>query len=199
MSEFNDPMSVFNANTEVAPQISEETKKKIKSLWKATPTLKKYPEPPKPAETLSKEAWERMEGKARWDSIVALRGPDLTGSEALKWFTSSVIRHRLSSVMRVGGLINSQLGFVVLPIGCCMASPDSRFDLSHFLNHVHEAAAWLGVPVVWTSEENYKILLSSTGWSSRTIFMKKIYAELKDENLKARVRALLGIVEEEAL
>lgn len=137
---------------------------------------------------LTNEEWEKMSGKARWDSIVALRGPDLIGSDTLKWFTTSVIRYRLGQVMRTGGLVNSHLGFVVLPEGCYTTKSTKPFDVGHFLNHVAEAATWLSVPIAWCSQDIFGKILSGEHYT-------KVYAVLEKElsdPYKARLRQLLG-------
>jgi len=125
---------------------------------------KKVPPPPKPKPAsllapLTEAEWASMEGKARWDSIVALRGPDMKGSDVLKWFTSSVIRGRLREVMRVGGLVNTSLPFVVLPTGGFHF--DGRFDSAHFIGHIYEAANWLHIPVVYVTAAPYQAIVTS--------------------------------------
>lgn len=66
---------------------------------------------------IDKAFWDHLSEKQKWDSIVGLRGPDLGPSGSIKWFTTSVIRHRLSGVMRVGGQVNPDLNAIVVPIG----------------------------------------------------------------------------------
>jgi hypothetical protein len=152
-----------------------------------------------PLEPLTQEKWDKMEGKARWDSIVALRGPDLVGSDTLKWFTSSVIRWRLSHIMRVGGLVNNTLGFVLLPSGGWAGKNVAPFDISHFLGHIHEAADWLEVPIVWCSQATFELTLQQSKWgSSQEAVLCALREELsktKDPNLD-RVNSLLGISQE---
>lgn len=99
---------------------------------------------PSVIEPITLEKWDSMDPKARWDSIVALRGPDLRNSDALKFMTSSVIRWRLSKVMRVGGLVNPHLPFVITSGGF----DKSNFSLTHFIGHIYEAANWLRIPSV---------------------------------------------------
>lgn len=142
-------------------------------------------------EPMTEEEWNALSGKAKWDSTVALRGPDLTGSELLKWFTTSVIRFRLSKIMRVGGMVNESLGFVLLPQG---GAPhrDDRFDIGHFLNHVTEAAVWLGIPIVYTSQDTFSILLNGSYYSDQ----KKVLTILSGETtgkVQKRLKALLGL------
>jgi len=113
---------------------------------------------------LTEAEWTAMNGKARWDSIVGLRGPDLVGSGILKWFTSSVIRHKMSGIMRVGGLVNQTLPFVVLPSGYDNSRKRANFDASHFIGHVSEAAEWLGIPRAYIGWEDYnKLLITPCG------------------------------------
>jgi hypothetical protein len=110
---------------------------------------------------LTKEQWDQLGDKPRWDVIVALRGPDIPHSETLKWFTTSVIRGKVRKVMRVGGLVNQHLGMVVLPKHPheLMELPTTlkgiedvarvRWSPAHFLQHVAEAADWLSIPVLY--------------------------------------------------
>lgn len=136
---------------------------------------------------MTSEEWDALSPKGKWDSIVALRGPDLVGSDVLKWFTTSIIRHRLSSVMRVGGMVNNKLPFVVLcsegPVGI---SPRAKaaFDMSHFYGHIYEASQWLGIPVVSCSPDTWKGIVGGVlgNWGS----LKQVGAEC-EEGSKARV------------
>lgn len=64
---------------------------------------------------LTQTEWEAFTPKQKWDVIVALRGPDVAGSETIKWFTTSVIRGRMRQVMRVGGQVNTDLNLIILP------------------------------------------------------------------------------------
>jgi hypothetical protein len=109
---------------------------------------------------LTQEQWDALDGKGKWDSTVALRGPDLQNSSTLKWFTSSIIRYRLSGIMRVGGLVNNEIPFVILPDGLNIRIPN--FDAHHFLSHVYEAAQWLGIQQVYIGCELYKKLMFSS-------------------------------------
>ena len=130
------------------------------SLDGEAPFPKKKPLPkgvlPK-IEPISEDEWAKLNGKAKWDSTVALRGPDLVGSEALKFFTSSVIRHKLSGIMRVGGLVNRTIPFVILPNDYGSLSKGS-FDLGHFREHIYEAATWLQIPICYVEMETFKKL-----------------------------------------
>lgn len=111
-----------------------------------------------PIEPLTQAEWDNMGGKARWDSQVALRGPDLVSSQIVKWFSTSIIRHRMSAVMRVGGLVNSEFPFIVIPSLGYRPNKGRRdaFDFSHFVGHVFEAANWLGIPVAHVPFEAWK-------------------------------------------
>lgn len=101
---------------------------------------------------LSPESWEKFSGKAKWDCQSALRGPDLILNEDwLKWTTTSVIRANLKNVMRIGGLVNSDLNILVVPMGSRGRRADRatmEFSLKHFSGHVVEAGRWLGIPIV---------------------------------------------------
>lgn len=118
---------------------------------------------------LTIDEWNSLSPKAKWDTIVALRGPDMPNSEAIKWFSTSVIRGRLRDCMRVGGAINPDLNLVIVP-----SSPlewgdvlqETRrelrgrlWDYGHFFQHIEEAAMWIGIPVLklssyWPSIES---------------------------------------------
>lgn len=132
------------------------------------------PQSPLSLAPLTSEEWDHMGGKARWDAIVALRGPDLVNSGVLKWFTTSVIRHRLSAVMRVGGMVNTQLPCVVLAHGGFGLPSKASFDLEHFRNHIHEAADWLKIPIVWTPEDIWAMMFS------RGVHQNDIITKLRD-------------------
>ncbi len=124
----------------------------------------------KPIIPITPEEWSSFSGKAKWDSQVALRGPDILNSSVLKWFTSSVIRHRLSGVMRVGGLINNEIPFVILPSG---PVPQSKpFDFTHFCEHVHESADWLSIPIAWVPGDIWKKAMFLPGGSYMNALME---------------------------
>lgn len=147
--------------------------------------------PPMILEPLQQATWDQMSGKARWDSIVALRGPDLVGSDALKYFTTSVIRYRLSKIMRVGGMINERLGFVCLPSGLCLSSNPSPFDATHFLNHVMEAAGWLDIPICYVPPDAYTVIKGSS-WTSGRIELLSWISKNSDDPFKSQALFLLG-------
>jgi hypothetical protein len=109
---------------------------------------------------LTPDQWINMSAKAQWDSVVALRGPDFVNSDGLKWLTSSVLRHRMSKVMRVGGMVNKQLPCVIIPKSggnyAEIFGKSTGFNASHFMGHIQEAASWLKVPVITISPERFK-------------------------------------------
>lgn len=116
----------------------------------------------------TQEEWDAMDGKSRWDSIVALRGPDLINSTVVKFFTSSVVRYKLGAIMRTGGVINNNLPFVVLPAGASFSQPGNvTFDWSHFLGHIYEAALILKIPIVWVTKDVWKNAVG--GWSFENV------------------------------
>lgn len=119
----------------------------VLKTFESTPPPKKRPK--KSLIQLSEDQWKDLSPKGKWDCIAALRGPDLVNSQTLKWFTSSVIRYALSKVMRVGGLVNDTLPFVIIPQAKCRPA---GFDASHFLGHVQEAANWLSIPVSYCGQ-----------------------------------------------
>lgn len=96
---------------------------------------------------LTKAEWKGMSGKAQWDVISALRGPDLSNSGTIKWFTTSVIRGKLREVMRVGGQVNEDLNLIILPGTFSSPIVAGLFDAEHFLTHISTAASWLSIPV----------------------------------------------------
>lgn len=63
------------------------------------------------------EEWARLTPKQQWDTIVALRGPDLRGSDSAKWYSTSVIRGKMRGILRVGGMVNTDLNLMILPSG----------------------------------------------------------------------------------
>ncbi len=98
---------------------------------------------------------------------MALRGPDIKRSEAVKAVTTAVIRHFMSPVMRVGGQV-SDLGFVVVPSGRVFKKPDTTMatvwpDLDHFLGHVIEAAEILSIPTVYVPPNVWEEITLSYG------------------------------------
>lgn len=118
---------------------------------------------PKPKSTsanlpISPAFWDALPGKGKWDIQVALRGPDVYNPDLIKWFTTSIIRYAVSSVMRVGGMINSSHAFLLLPSKDDGGGPligKGDFHWYHFLDHVHEAAAWLAIPIIWVPSDKW--------------------------------------------
>jgi hypothetical protein len=108
---------------------------------------KEYPTALKPLTPITNEEFWAMHEKARWDSIVALRGPDLAGSNTVKWLTTSVIRYRMSGVTNTHGTVNDKMPFVVLPAD--IPDRSGQFDWHHFCGHVYESATHLGIPTTW--------------------------------------------------
>jgi hypothetical protein len=129
--------------------LSTLVEKKKKNKFKLEQSPKLIP--------LTKDQWDALPPKAQWDCIVALRGPDLRYSECLKFLTSSVIRYKLSGIMRVGGLINDRLPFVVV---VSSFSEKSDFNFVHFIGHIMEAANWLSIPQVSVPSEVMKKIMS---------------------------------------
>ncbi len=156
----------------------------IKKLYKWKEAAKSIKiDVPSTLEPISPEKWESLDPKAKWDSIVALRGPDLRNSDSLKFLTSSVIRWRLSKVMRVGGLVNPHLPFVIT----ASAFDKSAFSLSHFIGHIYEAAAWLKIPIVSIPFDVMDKIIS--GKVGRIEAAGTVYPYLVEEQKKA-VRSL---------
>lgn len=96
---------------------------------------------------MTKEEFEGLSGKAQWDVKVALRGPDVKRSNTAKWFTTSVIRHKVSNIMRVGGTVNDHLNLIIIPDnpGAIRTGELLGWDASHFINHIIEAAQILSI------------------------------------------------------
>lgn len=134
-------MSNLDAAMESYAQMLKVKKKKLSKL--AELSL------PKLIPTSSAE-WAKFGNKKKWDCLVALRGPDLVDSQTLKWFTSSVIRHKLIEITDSHGLVNHVLPFVVLPSG--YEGTIGKFDGSHFAQHVGEAAQYLDIPICWVTK-----------------------------------------------
>lgn len=106
---------------------------------------------------LTASQWNRLSEKAQWDIKVALRGPDANYGDTLKWFTTSVIRGKVSEVFRVGGLVNHDLNLIVIPRGKKWGDPAPvqeayrkvgylGWNYHHFIDHIKQAAAYLDLP-----------------------------------------------------
>lgn len=131
-----------------------------------------------PLKPLTKAEWEEMNHKAKWDTIVALRGPDLAGSGLVKWFTTSVLRAKMRKITETHGSVNDKLPFVVLPKDMWSESIGSKkgeFDLTHFVQHVQEAATWLSIPIAYVPLSSWKLLVSS-----KTEAYNKLFEDLQE-------------------
>lgn len=173
-------------NTSPEPKKFKKHAPPLNYLYAAKPRVP----PPMSLTPITEEEWSQFEGKARWDSVVALRGPDLTNSDTLKWFTSSVIRYKMSGVMRVGGLVNRQLPFVVLPLGHDLTG-SKGFDCAHFIGHIYEAANWLHIPIAPCSPDLWKQILSGK------VYYTESQQLLRDElpegsSFKAQLEHMVG-------
>lgn len=104
---------------------------------------------------MTKEKWDDLSDKARWDIMVAMRGPDLHSSDVVKWFSTSVLRGQMKDVYRVGGLVNSYLSFIILPSDSTIVE-GAYFDSQHFCEHVQTAANWMGVGVMKIKSSTYR-------------------------------------------
>lgn len=91
-----------------------------------------------PVTPLTAEQWAAFDGKARWDVLCAMRGPDHEHA-ILKWHTTAVLRAKMREVIRVGGMINYNQSLILIPAGAPKRG--------HFLSHVQAAAHWLGIPM----------------------------------------------------
>lgn len=100
---------------------------------------------------MTPDQWKQLTPKQQWDVTVALRGPDVSGGDAIKWLTSSVIRGHMEPIMRVGGLINRDLNLVVLPKQQGGYIAQSLWDYNHFSEHIREAASVLDIPIAVVS------------------------------------------------
>ena len=139
---------------------------------------------------MTSEQWAGLHEKARWDIVVALRGPDCYFGETVKWFTSAVIRRQVEEIFHSHGLVNSDLNLVVLPRGDLpevFYSADWKktrtgaWNYDHFCSHIQSAAQWLNLPVlsveaaVWyeamqiksASKAGARILLAAKEWKEK--------------------------------
>ena len=113
--------------------------------------------------------WNELKGKGQWDIMVAMRGPDAHSSDAMKWYTTSVLRGQMSGIYRVGGLVNTDLNLVVLPAGYDGDS-DGSWNWEHFTSHVATAAQWISVPILYiTSNVWHKAMKKSISGAGRVI------------------------------
>lgn len=119
---------------------------------------------------MTKEKWKELTGKEQWDCIVALRGPDCQNPRTIKWFSTAVIRGAMSSIMRVGGDVNEDLKTVFIPWNGLLEaeqaamrgggqSPLLTSCLSHWTQHVAEAASVLGLKTVYIPFQEWRGLM----------------------------------------
>jgi hypothetical protein len=139
---------------------------------------------------ITKEAWEALSPKQKWDSIVALRGPDCPSSETIKWFTSSIIRGKLSQIMRVGGTVNDDLNLIVLPNNPYLFNyaeaernglrKQHLWSATHFCGHIGEAAVILNIPYI----EIDPALWNDTMGLETSRAVIKLWQEMRQESAK---------------
>lgn len=101
---------------------------------------------------ITDETWSGLSPKQKWDIRVAMRGPDCQ-SKLLKHFTTAILRHACREAFRVGGDIVSECPALIVPdvpfrLTIGIGGSGFRFQASHFLGHVTEAAEILGLPKV---------------------------------------------------
>lgn len=111
-------------------------------------------------EPLPKEEWKKFTGKMQWDCVVALRGPDYCLGDNLKWWTSSVIRYRMSNILRVGGMIHPGPRFILVPDSTVFGQLGA-FDMGHFRQHQLEAACILDIAVFMVGAKSVEWLLKN--------------------------------------
>ena len=105
---------------------------------------------------MTKSQWEDLSGKQRWDTLVALRGPDCQHSENIKWFSTGVLRWSLHTVIRVGGTLNQTFKHILVPseinlterlIRATSSLSTLAWSPTHFFQHLREAADVCGINV----------------------------------------------------
>lgn len=110
---------------------------------------------------LTPDEWERFSGKAKWDVMSALRGPDADLTR-LKLLTTAVIRGKMRDVIRVGGIVNTCLPFALFPADYAVLIGGSGFGsyegVSHFIGHVRDACGWLGIQTYHIPVDSWKAL-----------------------------------------
>jgi len=144
---------------------------------------------------IPKTTWKALDGKAKWDCMVALRGPDCNDPEHIKWFTTAIIRQRLRIAIRVGGLVNERLGCIIIPdLYSIIASP---FSLVHFIQHTREAANILEIPVLRIKYELWDAAIQ-TAYQPQTAvrFYKAIVAAFPGSQSPAQIELRRHIVED---
>ena len=117
---------------------------------------------------MTKTQWGALSEKAKWDIKVALRGPDSSYGETLKWFTTSVIRGQMRDIFRVGGLVNHDLSLVIVPGGrsekvdrLYSEIEHYAWNYHHFIDHISTAAEHLGVPIMRIEPDLWHKVMSS--------------------------------------
>lgn len=151
---------------------------------------------------LTKDFWNNLTDKARWDIMVAMRGPDSNYGETLKWYTTSVLRGRVRKIYRVGGTVNSDLKLVVLPESFHYSPSSKRgWNCTHFLEHIRDAATWMNLPILYINTEVWHRVMSTMSVVNAGVTIlketkpdpKKSYSsfeEGKENNLKELERHL---------
>ena len=140
---------------------------------------------------MSPAKWASLSEKSRWDVMVALRGPDCKGNrELIKWFSTAAIRGALTKVMpskvpteRVGGLINADLGLVIIPSDIPRSC---EWGARHFFDHVQEATGILGLYMVILPYEVWDPLMQ--GSSGITSVVKQVLT-MNPSQMGSRTRA----------
>lgn len=143
---------------------------------------------------INKTTWEALSPKEKWDVMSALRGPDLHPSWMVKYFSTSVIRHAMSKVIRVGGLVNDAIGVVFIPTGASCSLIPSNFDAGHFFTHVTEAARILKIPTYSIPCAFYWdlfIISDPTTYHHPTILLSKLLPRVKDGATKEMIEGYL--------
>lgn len=126
---------------------------------------------------MNRDQWDALTPKGRWDIIVAQRGPDSKAGDVLKWFTTSVIRSEVGQILRAWGgsaLVNDDLKAIILPAGPPTGKKGiDGFDWSHFLEHIHSAATYLGLPIGHVSSELYYEAITERNLYAAAAMMSK--------------------------
>ena len=140
---------------------SSAIKKKKAKIYGEPPKSAQPDFPPEPFEVswpnskptlitpLTIQEWASMSPKQQWDVKVCLRGPD-HGNEWLKYYTTAIIRHKCSDVMRVGGMVNPYVPAIIMqgPGYPQVGNGPWEFNSYHFMGHVAEACKILNIPIV---------------------------------------------------
>lgn len=107
-------------------------------------------------EPLTKKEWKTFTGKAQWDSMMGLRGPDYLTKAGykIKFSSASVLRWRMRKIIRVGGLVNEIYDRVIIPSNYQYFKIGSWHG-EHYYGHIHDAAGYLSVPIIWVDGEKW--------------------------------------------